>query len=168
MLRVLTARDRRQVFLHRSPRTCSGQRHCLPACIWSHGVRQHCWPWGSQEGSRQVTLPCDSDPTGQEDPALSSLVFSQKIMRRRRVPEKAEKTSLHQIVKYMIEKTRLTIYAFGGRSFVQSSPQCSLDGIFVIPSSWLINKNCIDMDGPMSWKYLRHKTCLFLLICDVA
>ena len=40
-----------------------------------------------------------------------------KIMRRKKLQEKSspEKMPFQQIVKYMIERTRLQIYALGGR-----------------------------------------------------
>jgi hypothetical protein len=44
------------------------------------------------------------------------MVFVTKIMRRKKLQEKPspEKTPFQQMVKYMIERTRLQIYAFGG------------------------------------------------------
>ena len=51
------------------------------------------------------------------------------IMRRRKLQDKEhEKMPFQQIVKYMIERTRLHIYAFGGR--MGSSSRLSLSDNF--------------------------------------
>jgi len=57
-----------------------------------------------------------------------------KIMRRKKLQEKSspEKMPFQQIVKYMIERTRLQIYALGVQDFLEKAKK-------VFEEKWVVN-----------------------------